>query len=135
MHGIGGAQFSLVHDVAGAGPDPEDEGAVLRDAVVRVLHGVEHRGERRGECDGNLGGVGCLDAQASRVDGAVLEFSGALVMGTHVTSTMQKGILLRTCSMGRILCSSLACSLLLPLLVLGYSVHHIMVGQYLLHIV
>lgn len=38
-------------------------------------------------------GSGALTLRQAVVTAAVLEFSGALMMGTHVTSTMQKGIL------------------------------------------
>ncbi|GER47675.1 phosphate transporter 2 [Striga asiatica] len=38
-------------------------------------------------------GSGALTLRQAVVTAAVLEFSGALLMGTHVTSTMQKGIL------------------------------------------
>lgn len=38
-------------------------------------------------------GSGALSLRQAVLTAAVLEFSGALLMGTHVTSTMQKGIL------------------------------------------
>ena len=38
-------------------------------------------------------GSGALTLRQAVLTAAVLEFSGALMMGTHVTSTMQKGIL------------------------------------------
>ena len=38
-------------------------------------------------------GSGALSLRQAVVTAAVLEFSGALLMGSHVTSTMQKGIL------------------------------------------
>lgn len=39
-------------------------------------------------------GSGALTLRQAVLTAAVLEFSGALLMGTHVTSTMQKGILM-----------------------------------------
>jgi len=69
MHGIGGVDFSVVHDFFGAGHGSEDEGAVVRDVAVRVLHGVEHRRQRRGECDGDVGGIRRPHAPAGGADG------------------------------------------------------------------
>jgi len=42
MHGVGGAELPADDEVAGAGAGAEDQGAVVRDAAIRVLHGVEH---------------------------------------------------------------------------------------------
>ena len=68
MHGIGGSHFSAVHDFFGARHGSEDEGALLCDAAVRVLHGVEHWGEWRGKCHGDLRGVRRPHAPAGRAD-------------------------------------------------------------------
>ncbi|KAG0499922.1 hypothetical protein HPP92_004613 [Vanilla planifolia] len=54
-------------------------------------------------------GSGALSLGQAVVIAGVLEFSGALLMGTHVTSTMQKGFLWRRSFKGRIRCSSPVC--------------------------
>ncbi|PIN17388.1 Na+/Pi symporter [Handroanthus impetiginosus] len=46
-------------------------------------------------------GSGALSLRQAVVTAAVLEFSGALLMGTHVTSTMQKGILVANVFQGK----------------------------------
>ncbi|KAI4302086.1 hypothetical protein MLD38_037874 [Melastoma candidum] len=46
-------------------------------------------------------GSGALTLRQAVLTAAVLEFSGALLMGTHVTSTMQKGILVATVFQGK----------------------------------
>jgi len=46
-------------------------------------------------------GSGALTLRQAVLTAAVLEFSGALLMGTHVTSTMQKGILLASVFNGK----------------------------------
>ncbi|GFP82666.1 inorganic phosphate transporter 2-1 chloroplastic [Phtheirospermum japonicum] len=46
-------------------------------------------------------GSGALTLRQAVVLAAVLEFSGALLMGTHVTSTMQKGILVANVFQGK----------------------------------
>ncbi|KAL3819279.1 hypothetical protein ACJIZ3_005184 [Penstemon smallii] len=46
-------------------------------------------------------GSGALSLRQAVVMAAVLEFSGALLMGTHVTSTMQKGILVTSVFQGK----------------------------------
>ncbi|KAH6809608.1 phosphate transporter 2 [Perilla frutescens var. frutescens] len=46
-------------------------------------------------------GSGALSLRKAVVAAAVLEFSGALLMGTHVTSTMQKGILVANVFQGK----------------------------------
>lgn len=46
-------------------------------------------------------GSGALSLWKAVVIAAVLEFSGALLMGTHVTSTMQKGILVASVFQGK----------------------------------
>ncbi|XAR65115.1 hypothetical protein NMG60_11009094 [Bertholletia excelsa] len=46
-------------------------------------------------------GSGALSLRQAVMTAAVLEFSGALLMGTHVTSTMQKGILVTSCFQGK----------------------------------
>ncbi|XP_061995235.1 inorganic phosphate transporter 2-1, chloroplastic [Rosa rugosa] len=46
-------------------------------------------------------GSGALTLRQAVVTAAVLEFSGALLMGTHVTSTMQKGILVANVFQGK----------------------------------
>jgi len=69
MHGVGGAELPADDEVAGAGAGGQDEGALLRDAAVRVLHGVEHWRQRRGERNGDLGRIGGADAEAGGADG------------------------------------------------------------------
>lgn len=46
-------------------------------------------------------GSGALTIRQAVLTAAVLEFSGALLMGTHVTSTMQKGILVANVFQGK----------------------------------
>ncbi|KAK6922280.1 Phosphate transporter [Dillenia turbinata] len=46
-------------------------------------------------------GSGALTLRQAVLTAAVLEFSGALLMGTHVTSTMQKGILVANMFQGK----------------------------------
>ncbi|KAF8100910.1 hypothetical protein N665_0214s0069 [Sinapis alba] len=46
-------------------------------------------------------GSGALTIRQAVITAAVLEFSGALLMGTHVTSTMQKGILMANVFQGK----------------------------------
>ncbi|KAI5580671.1 hypothetical protein BDE02_08G169500 [Populus trichocarpa] len=46
-------------------------------------------------------GSGALTMRQAVLTAAVLEFSGALLMGTHVTSTMQKGILVANVFQGK----------------------------------
>ncbi|GMY26304.1 inorganic phosphate transporter 2-1, chloroplastic [Fagus crenata] len=46
-------------------------------------------------------GSGALTLRQAVLTAAVLEFSGALLMGTHVTSTMQKGILVANIFQGK----------------------------------
>lgn len=46
-------------------------------------------------------GSGALSLRQAVLLAAVLEFSGALFMGTHVTSTMQKGILVASVFEGK----------------------------------
>lgn len=46
-------------------------------------------------------GSGALTLRQAVLTAAVLEFSGALLMGTHVTSTMQKGILVASVFQGK----------------------------------
>ena len=46
-------------------------------------------------------GSGALTLRQAVVTAAVLEFSGALLIGTHVTSTMQKGILVANAFQGK----------------------------------
>ena len=46
-------------------------------------------------------GSGALTLRQAVLTAAVLEFSGALLMGTHVTSTMQKGILVSNVFQGK----------------------------------
>lgn len=46
-------------------------------------------------------GSGALSLRKAVLIAAVLEFSGALLMGTHVTSTMQKGILVANVFQGK----------------------------------
>lgn len=46
-------------------------------------------------------GSGALTLRQAVVMAAVLEFSGALLMGTHVTSTMQNGILVANVFQGK----------------------------------
>lgn len=46
-------------------------------------------------------GSGALTLRQAVVTAGILEFSGALLMGTHVTSTMQKGILVADVFQGR----------------------------------
>uniref|UniRef100_A0A2P2KNR4 Inorganic phosphate transporter 2-1ic n=1 Tax=Rhizophora mucronata TaxID=61149 RepID=A0A2P2KNR4_RHIMU len=46
-------------------------------------------------------GSGALSLRQAVLIAAVLEFSGALLMGTHVTSTMQKGILVANVFQGK----------------------------------
>ncbi|KAK0575369.1 hypothetical protein LWI29_037973 [Acer saccharum] len=46
-------------------------------------------------------GSGALSLRQAVLTAAVLEFSGALMMGTHVTSTMQKGILVANVFQGK----------------------------------
>ncbi|KAF9606284.1 hypothetical protein IFM89_024287 [Coptis chinensis] len=46
-------------------------------------------------------GSGALTLRQAVMTAAVLEFSGALMMGTHVTSTMQKGILVANVFQGK----------------------------------
>ncbi|KAF7124634.1 hypothetical protein RHSIM_Rhsim12G0110200 [Rhododendron simsii] len=46
-------------------------------------------------------GSGALTLQQAVLTAAVLEFSGAFLMGTHVTSTMQKGIIVATVFQGK----------------------------------
>lgn len=46
-------------------------------------------------------GSGALTIRQAVMTAAVLEFSGALLMGTHVTSTMQKGILMANVFQGK----------------------------------
>lgn len=46
-------------------------------------------------------GSGALTLPQAVLTAAVLEFSGALLMGTHVTSTMQKGILVASVFQGK----------------------------------
>ncbi|KAJ6689078.1 hypothetical protein OIU85_005486 [Salix viminalis] len=46
-------------------------------------------------------GSGALTLRQAVLTAAILEFSGALLMGTHVTSTMQKGILVANVFQGR----------------------------------
>ncbi|XP_047966035.1 inorganic phosphate transporter 2-1, chloroplastic [Salvia hispanica] len=46
-------------------------------------------------------GSGALSLRRAVIIAAVLEFSGALLMGTHVTTTMQKGILVATVFQGK----------------------------------
>ncbi|KAK4597931.1 hypothetical protein RGQ29_015448 [Quercus rubra] len=46
-------------------------------------------------------GSGALTLRQAVLTAAVLEFSGALLMGTHVTNTMQKGILVATMFQGK----------------------------------
>ncbi|KAI8528168.1 hypothetical protein RHMOL_Rhmol12G0129700 [Rhododendron molle] len=46
-------------------------------------------------------GSGALTLQQAVLTAAVLEFSGAFLMGTHVTSTMQKGILVANVFQGK----------------------------------
>lgn len=46
-------------------------------------------------------GSGALTLRQAVLTAAVLEFSGALLMGTHVTSTMQKGILVANVFKGK----------------------------------
>lgn len=46
-------------------------------------------------------GSGALTLRQAVLTAAVLEFSGALLMGTHVTSTMQKGILVANVFQGK----------------------------------
>ncbi|CAK9175981.1 unnamed protein product [Ilex paraguariensis] len=46
-------------------------------------------------------GSGALTLRQAMLTAAVLEFSGALLMGTHVTSTMQKGILVANVFRGK----------------------------------
>ncbi|KAF5207314.1 Phosphate transporter [Thalictrum thalictroides] len=46
-------------------------------------------------------GSGALSLRQAVLTAAVLEFSGALLMGTHVTSTMQKGILVANVFQGK----------------------------------
>lgn len=46
-------------------------------------------------------GSGALTLRQAVLTAAVLEFSGALLMGTHVTSTMQKGILMANVFQGK----------------------------------
>ncbi|CAL9107306.1 unnamed protein product [Musa acuminata var. zebrina] len=46
-------------------------------------------------------GSGALTLRQAVMTAAVLEFSGALLMGTHVTSTMQKGILVASVFQGK----------------------------------
>lgn len=46
-------------------------------------------------------GSGALSLQQAILTAAVLEFSGAFLMGTHVTSTMQKGILVANVFQGK----------------------------------
>jgi len=81
MHGFGGAELPADDEVAGAGAGVEDEGAVLRDVAVRVLHGVEHWRQRRGERYGDLGGVGGADAEAGGGDGGGAGVFGGAVDG------------------------------------------------------
>ncbi|KAJ8758870.1 hypothetical protein K2173_002649 [Erythroxylum novogranatense] len=50
---------------------------------------------------GTTVGSGALTIRQAVLTAAVLEFSGALLMGTHVTSTMQKGILVASVFQGR----------------------------------
>lgn len=52
MHGIGGVDFSVVHDFFGAGHGSEDEGVVVRDVAVRIHDGGGAR-VLRGADDGN----------------------------------------------------------------------------------
>ena len=46
-------------------------------------------------------GSGALTLRQAVLTAAVLEFSGAFLMGTHVTSTMQKGILVTNVFQGK----------------------------------
>lgn len=46
-------------------------------------------------------GSGALTLRQAVITAAVLEFSGALLMGTHVTSTMQRGILVANVFQGK----------------------------------
>ncbi|KAB2624795.1 inorganic phosphate transporter 2-1 [Pyrus ussuriensis x Pyrus communis] len=46
-------------------------------------------------------GLGALSLRQAVLTAAVLEFSGAFLMGTHVTSTMQKGILVANVFQGK----------------------------------
>lgn len=46
-------------------------------------------------------GSGALSLRQAVLTAAVLEFSGALLMGTHVTNTMQKGILVANVFQGK----------------------------------
>ncbi|GLU03139.1 hypothetical protein SLE2022_203560 [Rubroshorea leprosula] len=46
-------------------------------------------------------GSGALSLRQAVITAAILEFSGALLMGTHVTSTMQKGILVADVFQGK----------------------------------
>lgn len=46
-------------------------------------------------------GSGALTLRQAVLTAAVLEFSGAFLMGTHVTSTMQKGILVASVFQGK----------------------------------
>ncbi|XWS22647.1 hypothetical protein CRYUN_Cryun29cG0054200 [Craigia yunnanensis] len=46
-------------------------------------------------------GSGALSLRQAVLTAAILEFSGALLMGTHVTSTMQKGILVANVFQGK----------------------------------
>lgn len=46
-------------------------------------------------------GSGALSLRQAVLTAAVLEFSGALLMGTHVSSTMQKGILVTSVFQGK----------------------------------
>lgn len=46
-------------------------------------------------------GSGALSLRRAVIIAAVLEFSGALLMGTHVTTTMQKGILVASVFQGK----------------------------------
>ncbi|GMH31114.1 hypothetical protein Nepgr_032957 [Nepenthes gracilis] len=46
-------------------------------------------------------GSGALSLRQAVLTAVVLEFSGALLMGTHVSSTMQKGILVASVFQGK----------------------------------
>lgn len=81
MHGFGGAELPADDEVTGAGAGVEDEGAVVRDVAVRVLHGVEHWRQRCGERDGDLGGVGGADVEAGGADGGGVGVFGGAVDG------------------------------------------------------
>lgn len=74
-----GARRAHVFAVVGNRDGAQNKGAVVLDAAVWVLHGLEHRGERRRERHGHVGGIRCAHAAAGGDDGR----SVGILRGIH----------------------------------------------------